>query len=265
VALTAELCSKVDAGELPSFDADTYGAAEVKQALRTAQHDKCCFCESKLGHSQFGDIEHFRPKKHARQSRTAQPTTGYYWLAYAWNNLYLSCEVCNRRHKWEIFPLANPEQRVSSHHRSADVDAEQPMFIDPGSEDPTGFIEFRREFAAPVAGNARGSATVEALQLNRPGLVEYRRERRQDLLAWMIILVETIRRGPSDHIRASVTRVLNTIIAKVADCGEYASMTRSVLRRVAPWREHWAPPVAALLEELQADTAGLQLFHLDEI
>ncbi len=81
----------------------------------------------------------------------------------------------------------------------------------------------------------------------------------------MIILVEAIRRGPSDDMRESVTRVLNTIIAKVADNGEYASMARSVLHRVAPWREHWMPPVAALLEELQADTAGAHRFHVDEI
>lgn len=109
--LTAELCRKADAGERLDFEREVYGAAEVKQALRIAQHDKCCFCEAKLGHTQFGDVEHFRPKAGSRQRPDDRPMAGYYWLAYAWANLYLSCEVCNRRHKGGLFPLANPAQR----------------------------------------------------------------------------------------------------------------------------------------------------------
>jgi len=146
-ALTAELCRQVEAGESPSFDRSVYGAAEVKQTLSAAQHDKCCFCESKLRHAQFGDVEHFRPKASAQQSPDAAPTMGYYWLAYAWDNLYLSCEVCNRRHKRGLFPLLNPDRRVASHHGSAELATEQPVFIDPGTEDPMMFIEFRRELA----------------------------------------------------------------------------------------------------------------------
>lgn len=102
VTLTAELCRQADAGERPTFDRscrDVYGHGEVKLALRAAQHDKCCFCESKLGHAQFGDVEHFRPKAEARQSPDVPVAMGYYWLAHVWENLYLSCEICNRRHK----------------------------------------------------------------------------------------------------------------------------------------------------------------------
>jgi len=263
-ALTAELCSKVDAGERPSFDRDVYGAAEVKQALGAAQHDKCCFCESKLGHAQFGDVEHFRPKGSAQQRADAQPTKGYYWLAYTWENLYLSCAVCNQRHKRGLFPLVNPDRRVTSHHESADLEAEQPLFVDPGNEDPMAFIEFRREYATAVEGNVRGSETIEALQLNRPALVERRRERRQDLLAWMIVLAATIRSGLPEDERYRVMKVLETVIAKAADSGEYASMTRWILRHVAPWRESWTPPATSLLEALQSRPASEPVFHIDD-
>jgi len=262
-ALTAELCSKIDAGERPSFNRDIYGAAEVKQALCAAQHDKCCFCESKLGHAQFGDVEHFRPKASAQQSRADEPTTGYYWLAYSWKNLYLSCEVCNRRHKRAFFPLANPERRVSSHARSADLEAEQPLFVDPGSEDPAGFIEFRREYAAPVERSARGSATIEALELNRSALAQRRREHRQPLLALVILLAKTIRIGLAED--DALTPALNTIMTAAADSGEYASMTRSLLRHVAPWQDNWAPPAASLLDALRTAAADGLLFHVDEI
>src|SRR5689334_19091969 len=77
--LTAELCAKVEAGGPPSFERDVYGAAEVKEALSAAQYDKCCFCESKLGHAHFGDVEHFRPKARAQQGKDTPPAMGYYW------------------------------------------------------------------------------------------------------------------------------------------------------------------------------------------
>jgi uncharacterized protein (TIGR02646 family) len=264
VALTAELCNQVDAGERPQFDRGVYGADDVKNALRNAQHDKCCFCEAKLGHAQFGDIEHFRPKAKTQQHAEGEPTTGYYWLAYEWRNLYLSCEVCNRRHKRGLFPLANPERRVSSHHRAGDLHEEQPLFVDPGRDDPTRFIEFRREYAAPVDHSPRGIITIDALQLNRPALVEHRRERRQLLFACVTLLAAAIRRRPSADDE-DLLPILDRVVNAAADGGEYSSMTRSLLRHVAPWRASWDQPVAALLDELRIDAASGLMLHLDGI
>jgi uncharacterized protein (TIGR02646 family) len=260
VALTAELCRQAEAGQPLRFDRDVYGAPEVKHALRSAQHDKCCFCESKLGHAQFGDVEHYRPKAGAHQNTADPPARGYYWLAYAWDNLYLSCEVCNRRHKRGLFPLLNPDRRVASHHRSDDLHMEQPLFIDPGREDPIEFIEFRRELAVPTRGNPRGAATIAALQLNRDALWERRRDRRELLRACVIVLAKAIRVELSDEARDDVIRLLEVVLGAAADRGEYSSMTRSLLRQVAPWRRSWALPATTLLDALRADaTAGRAL------
>ena len=106
-----------------TFNSDIYGAKSVKKALIKAQHDKCCFCESKITHVAYGDVEHFRPKGGYRQrpeDELEQP--GYYWLAYAWTNLYLSCQLCNQRYKANLFPLKDPDRRAKSHHE--DVAAE---------------------------------------------------------------------------------------------------------------------------------------------
>ena len=40
-----------------------YGAKSVKNALKKDQHSKCAFCEAKVDHVAYGDVEHFRPKK----------------------------------------------------------------------------------------------------------------------------------------------------------------------------------------------------------
>lgn len=83
-----------------SFDSGLYGHESVKAELIKAQHAKCCFCESKITHIAYGDVEHFRPKAGYRQhpdDPLGRP--GYYWLAYDWSNLYLACQLCNQRFK----------------------------------------------------------------------------------------------------------------------------------------------------------------------
>ena len=109
LASREQLCRRVDedANAKLSFDRGIYGADEVKAVLRAAQHDKCCFCEAKVSPVAFGDVEHFRPKAAVRQSvNDPEIRRGYYWLAYTWNNLFLACEVCNRKYKSTLFPLA---------------------------------------------------------------------------------------------------------------------------------------------------------------
>ena len=89
-------------GEKFDFDSSIYGDTTVKKSLETIQNFKCCFCESKYKHITSGDVEHFRPKGAYTQGKG--PTfpfvrPGYFWLAYEWDNLLVSCEVCNQRKK----------------------------------------------------------------------------------------------------------------------------------------------------------------------
>lgn len=85
------------------FDTKLYGHPSVKSLLLSVHHRKCCFCEKSLSDEQ-ADIEHFRPKA-GYVEKEGQPITtpGYYWLAYSFDNLLLSCTFCNRSHKKTIF------------------------------------------------------------------------------------------------------------------------------------------------------------------
>lgn len=157
------------------FDDDIYGHASVKTALIEAQHRKCCFCESKIRHVTYGDVEHYRPKAGFRQDPDdSLGRPGYYWLAYEWTNLFLSCPLCNQRFKQNLFPLRNPEDRATSHREK--VDEEKPLFLHPGQDDPEGHIGFRRATAFARSGSDRGGATIAALQLNRDALYEVRKD-----------------------------------------------------------------------------------------
>ena len=154
------------------FDRDIYAHPSVKNALLAAQHRKCCYCESKFRGTSYGTVEHFRPKgavRPGRGMRTLYP--GYYWLAYEWENLLVSCEVCNTR-KGTHFPLVDENSRARSHHGT--VEEETPVFVDPASGDPADHIRFRRAEVLHVTDRGRG--TIKGLGLARHELEEARAE-----------------------------------------------------------------------------------------
>lgn len=205
-----------------SFDAKIYGHKSVKEALIRAQHDKCFLCESKITHISYGDVEHFRPKAgYRRDEADALHRPGYYWLAYEWGNLFLSCQLCNQQFKKNLFPLSDPSARANSHKDS--LDKEQPLFIDPSADDPEQFISFRAEVPFAINDNPRGKATIKGLGLDRQKLNEKRFEY-YDALRMLYMIAQ---RNPP--IPES-TDAQNFLARAVKDSAEYAGMARAALK-----------------------------------
>ena len=153
--------------------------------LLWAQHNKCCYCESRLGVTSHKVVEHFRPKGAVQQDPGQKMMyPGYYWLAYSWSNLLMSCDVCNSTHKRSLFPLADHTARARSHHDN--LDGESPLFIDPAREDPRSHIRFRGP--AVVAATERGHSTIQGVGLRRSPLEEARRERLAQLKGLRLIV-----------------------------------------------------------------------------
>ena len=201
------------------FKGRIYGAKPVKNALTKAQHEKCCFCEAKVTHVAYGDVEHFRPKGGYRQDPDdplGRP--GYYWRAYAWENLFFSCQLCNQRYKKNLFPLRNPGQRARSHHD--DSSAEEALFIDPGAMNPEEFISFRQEYPYAINGNDLGHMMIDALGLDREALAERRRDHLDALR-----LVKAL--ADSDSPEADDAR--DYLHRSIQDSAEYAAMARAAL------------------------------------
>ena len=155
------------------FRRSIYAHTKVKDALLRAQHGKCCYCESKFRATSPGAVEHFRPKGAAKQeSGSATQYPGYYWLAYSWENLLVSCETCNSSYKGSLFPLVDEESRARSHQD--DIEAESPLFVDPASEDPGSHIRFRRAEVEHLT--EKGLKTIQCLGLCRGELEDARAE-----------------------------------------------------------------------------------------
>jgi uncharacterized protein (TIGR02646 family) len=208
------------------FSSSIYAHETVKQALIGVQQGKCCFCERLIGTD--GDIEHFRPKQAYKQATGGSlQYPGYYWLAYEWDNLYLSCPACNQRHKQNLFPLQNPAARATNHKQR--IDSEQPLFIDPGTENPEEFIGFRGEMAFAIDGNQKGQFTIDSLKLNQRSLPEARLQR-LNLLQRLHEFVEIAPMHPDNSELQQVAKEAKDELEKaIRDSSEFAAATRCAI------------------------------------
>jgi hypothetical protein len=121
-----------------------YKHSENKQALLQASHGKCMYCESKISHVYFGDVEHIRPKAKDK----------YPELEFEWTNLGYSCSRCNNAKKDQF-------------------DATFPI-VDPYSEDPEAHLLAFGTLVIQKAGSERGAVTIITTDLNRAELIERR-------------------------------------------------------------------------------------------
>lgn len=206
------------------FQRTIYRDAAVKRSLLAAQHGKCAYCENRID-SEYGGVEHYRPKGAMRQSQVgAAELPGYFWLAYRWDNLLVVCARCNT-HKGDLFPLAQPRARAEVGNSHAD---EAPLLLDPAVDEPERHIRFDGERALAVDVGRRGQVTVEVLGLNRGELLHARREW-YDMLSGFLDLLETARVDAS--IPAFLLVKASGLIAEATrDAGRYAAMVRGLVR-----------------------------------
>lgn len=131
--------------DIPENIANGYNTKEVKNLLKRETHEKCAYCESKMLHVDYGDIEHIKPKHR-------NP-----FLRFDYKNLTLSCGVCNTKkstHEDILDPYqTNPSEHLVAHGPSI----------------------FRRSVSNV------GMTTEKRLDLNRVQLLQKRNERLQAL------------------------------------------------------------------------------------
>ncbi len=220
-----ELAQQVEADPTKlTIKSDIYAAPDVKQTLIDMQHSKCCFCESKITHIAYGDVEHFRPKKAVLEDEQLK-RPGYYWLAYTWENLLFSCELCNRRKKRNKFPIDGTRAETPED----DLEQEYPLFIDPaGPDDPEMLISFTDlGQAIAVDGNRRGQTTIQELGLNRDPLQERRQKQVQDVKIRLKLKQLAAMLQSADDL-AYAEQELEQY---TRDQAEYAALSRAFLKR----------------------------------
>jgi uncharacterized protein (TIGR02646 family) len=145
---------------------------KTNEALKFLFEKKCAYCESHIGAVSDGVIDHFRPKGSVINLDGKQ-SDGYWWLAYEWENLYLSCEVCNR-YKRNKFPIKG--KRADNYQSLLE---EKYLLVDPCKNSDVSEAAFHYELdGTMLTRSEKGLVTIDLLSLNRLEL----RERRKSLI-----------------------------------------------------------------------------------
>lgn len=218
------------ATKMSEKDNTIYRSRGVVTVLQKAQHNKCCYCERKRERSEI-DVEHFRPKGAVKQARgLVELYPGYYWLAYSWDNLYLACKPCNTGCKGTLFPLADENRRSRWHEDANTVVNEEPLFIDPGFEDPSDHLRYNRD--APEAKTRKGTTTIRELGLaseKRPLLLEARLEKVRDL-EYLCKVIEAAYYEPHVAELLELSEIAKQkLSAAVCPCAEFSMMAANFI------------------------------------
>lgn len=161
---------------------------------------KCAYCESLFDENHVGDIDHYRPANRVRDYalRVVKATSqagnvvchpGYYWLAYAWENLLPACEDCNRPGrrktpqrigKWDHFPVRGTHAVEPGRERY-----ERPLLLNPTRRDPSKHLVFDKTGLC-IALTKEGKECEKVFGLNTRESLVLRRKQEYDRAQMLI-------------------------------------------------------------------------------
>ncbi len=195
---------------------------KLKDWLLKFSHGKCWFSEAKDSYSHW-DVEHFRPKKNAK-NLDGSDREGYWWLAFEWRNYRICGNVGNRK-KGGYFPL-HPQSQVANSGARNLVKDEIFLLLDPTRSGDAELLSFDEEGKATVMPGLNGwpaqraSESIKRFKLNEH---EPLREARQRHWIQCRALIEQAREGlesnpPSatdqERISAAFDRLRNMVRAE---------------------------------------------------
>lgn len=203
---------------------------------------KCAYCETIVLDFQHGDIEHFRPKgavsdhegnvvtiKDADGTERAHP--GYYWLAYDWRNLLLSCVICNqptqsRASSRKIGKGTRFPVRSFRASKMGDEVKEEPLLLHPVYDDPADHLDVLDD-GVMTGKTDRGWMCIDVFGLNdRENLVAGRKRCFQRTEAILALVLQ------ADSDSQEEAKTLLADIAHVASGrGAYSSAARAAIQR----------------------------------
>ncbi|MBE7416717.1 MAG: HNH endonuclease [Ideonella sp.] len=171
-----------------------YRHPDIKSTLKLETHEKCVYCESRIGHNTPGDIEHKIPSSKDRTKH------------FIWSNLTIACGECNRR--------------KNSYYQEHDG------FLDPYTDDVEQYLDFEGPVVTSKPGEVRGEvfvATLELCSANRLSLVTQKIAKINELRH----ILERYNSADPGPLKEVLKRQL---IEMSRPGGEYSAMVRSAVR-----------------------------------
>jgi uncharacterized protein (TIGR02646 family) len=189
-------CLKDNGGiysKVPETIKNRYQHLEIKNSLVEESHGKCTYCESKLKHISWGEIEHILPKSLSPEN------------SFTWNNLLLACSVCNNAKKIYL--------------------SETEPLINPVTSNPATEITFLGHLIWHTLNSATGKLTIGKLELNRTELVQ-RRQERLDALSALIDNWASLQNRPNMQELA-----WNQLVQEASPAKEYSAAAKAFIQQ----------------------------------
>lgn len=167
------------------FKLDNYELRRnVLKDLTSLFNHKCAYCEN---HVIKEEIEYFRPIQSVSGLK-GDAGDGYYYLAYAWFNMYLVCYEC-QRYKSNYFPVKGKRLKPPSidDFRNKEtlfkyVNTEKPYLLDPCDNRSHKNLQFSYDENGNIhAESEKAAYTIDILKLNRSELLNARKDRIKEL------------------------------------------------------------------------------------
>jgi uncharacterized protein (TIGR02646 family) len=177
--------------EPPNSIRNCYRHIDVKTSIVRDTAGKCAYCESKITHVYWGDVEHIKPK-----DRFPEQSLDY-------DNLTLACAICN--------------------NNKSDYYNEDAPILHPYVDNPEEHVIGLGSLLWHRNGSCSGQRTIDLLELNREALLERRLECLQRLSA----LADRYVREPNGPIKSLLKTQLRN---EVVNSSEFALVARSFLR-----------------------------------
>jgi len=178
---TQRLLDYIQAGDdVPNTLLRKYNQPEIKKSLREECHKKCIYCESKVDHISYEHIEHLKPKAEDKFPE----------LTFEYENLGLACPICNN----------NKGKKYN----------EKTPFINPYEDNPEDHFFAYGAMIWAKNGDERAKLTRIEIALNRPELLETRRDRLKRIKG----LIEEYYKAGSDGLREALLKEINKETAK---------------------------------------------------
>jgi hypothetical protein len=209
---------------------------DLKEWLLKLSKDKCWYTEVKHG-ADYPEIEHFRPKKSAKDENSIVVTDGYYWLAFNLTNYRISKPMPNRK-KGTFFPVID-EKRRAKNCKQCHLD-ERPWFLDPLAPRDHMLLSFNDNGkAVPEIGTTqlqknRVAFTVSHFGLNHVLLNRRRKEvwkTTRQLFNRYSQLTAIAEKTGSIRAETKAEEALEKIMALIKPSAEFSSIAKTALKK----------------------------------
>lgn len=193
----------------PRAKKERYGHVKVREKLEEMFGKKCSYCESKIDHISYKQVEHFRPQ------------SIYPLLAFSWDNLLLACERCNGEFKRALFPLEDGTYSSENQDNPWLLDgSDTPALLNPCEDNPSDHIDFTREI--PIGKTVRGQYSISTYGLARHDLNEERRAKIKEIQ----FIIELYVKAKSDSKVATRDRAASLIRTYIDSNSAYSAFMR---------------------------------------